>query len=551
MPTFTDIRIVSALSNSLSRGTFAEFMERETEYIWDGSLEGKIALMRIYEEKVKSEKWKIGSHRSDEGRIQYSRSLDHLQAQDDGSSQVDIYELESRLIPILADMEMTWVRLDTVKLAKIWGEISTKIRSLETEIYEITGEFLNLSSPKQVAELLFGKLGIKPTKKNKTGYSVDTEVLEEIAKDYGIARLIIEHRSLSKLQSTYVESLLRLVDQRTDRVHTTYSQIGAATGRMSSNDPNLQNIPTGIGYASDIKSCFIPSEGNVFLVADYSQIEIRVLAWLAQDVALLDAFEKWEDIHTRTAYFLFWSRPSLQRGIPEGEGDFASENTEQNPQSSAPFQTAPLQKELITPDQRRIAKTVNFWVIYGITGFGLAKTLGTPPWEAQQYIDAFYVRYPWVKTYYEQILEEGREKWYVETAFGRRRYIPGLRDANKMVRAGSEREAINMPIQWTAADMLKYAMLDIDAKVRDKKLRWKMILQVHDELVFDIPIDEADIWKEIVHESMEGVLENRKSKFDIRDSVGITEWRMTNHESRLPPIRVDMHTGENWVVAKG
>ena len=179
-----------------------------------------------------------------------------------------------------------------MKLAKIGGEIGSKIKSLETEIYEITGEFLNLSSPKQVAELLFGKLGIKPTKKNKTGYSVDTEVLEEIAKDYDIARLIIEHRSLSKLQSTYVESLLRLVDRKTDRVHTTYSQIGAATGRMSSNDPNLQNIPTGIGYASDIKSCFIPSEGNVFLVADYSQIEIRVLAWLAQDTALLEAFEK-------------------------------------------------------------------------------------------------------------------------------------------------------------------------------------------------------------------------------------------------------------------
>jgi DNA polymerase I len=192
-----------------------------------------------------------------------------------------------------------------VKLASIGERIGQGIKDCETEIYEVTGEFFNLNSPKQVAELLFGKLGIKPTKKNKTGYSVDTEVLEEIAKDYDVARLIIEHRTLSKLSSTYVESLLKVADKQTHRVHTTYSQLGAATGRMSSNDPNLQNIPTGVGYASEIKSCFIPSEGNIFLVADYSQIEIRVLALLSQDSALLEAFEKGEDIHARTAKFLF------------------------------------------------------------------------------------------------------------------------------------------------------------------------------------------------------------------------------------------------------
>lgn len=182
--------------------------------------------------------------------------------------------------------------LDTEKLREIGERITAGIKACETEIYDVTGEFLNLNSPKQVADLLFGKLGIKPTKKNKTGYSVDTEVLEEIAKDYDVARLIIEHRTLSKLQSTYVESLLKVADKKTHRVHTTYGQLGAATGRMSSGDPNLQNIPTGIGYASEIKSCFIPSEGNIFLVADYSQIEIRVLAWLSQDHALLDAFEQ-------------------------------------------------------------------------------------------------------------------------------------------------------------------------------------------------------------------------------------------------------------------
>lgn len=201
-------------------------------------------------------------------------------------------------------MEHTGVRLDRAHLIDIGTRIDRDIISLEREIRELANTPININSPKQVAELLFGKLGIKPTKKNKTGYSVDNEVLEEIAKDYDIARLILEYRSLAKLQSTYVESLLSLVD-KASRVHTTYGQIGAATGRMSSNDPNLQNIPTGSGYASEIKSCFIPSEGNILMTADYSQIELRVLAWLSQDRALLETFENGEDIHMRTARFLF------------------------------------------------------------------------------------------------------------------------------------------------------------------------------------------------------------------------------------------------------
>ncbi len=493
MPTFHDIRIASGLTNSLSRGSFAEFMERETGYTWDGGPEGKIALMQVYEAKIQSEEGK---------------------EQREGSRY--IFEVESRLLPILAEMEARGVVLDTVKLAEIGERIRTGIKACETEVYEVTGEFFNLNSPKQVAEILFGKLGIKPTKKNKTGYSVDTEVLEEIAKEYDVARLIIEHRTLSKLSSTYVESLLKVADKGTHRVHTTYGQLGAATWRMSSNDPNLQNIPTGIGYASEIKSCFIPSEGNTFLVADYSQIEIRVLAWLSQDRALLTAFEQGEDIHARTAYFLFG----------EQKGDNSSQILDSR------WAWKPSQ------EQRRIAKTVNFGVIYGITGFGLAKTLGTPPWEATKYIEAFYEKYPGVKNYYETILEDGRILGYVETAFGRRRYIPGLRDANKMARSIAEREAINMPIQGTAADMLKIAMLDIDAKIREKKLRGSMILQVHDELVFDIPKDEVEIWDHIVRESMEEILTRHAPKHGILGD-------------RMPPIRVDMHTGENWVAAKG
>ena len=472
MTIFHDIRIVSGLTNSLSRGTFGEFMERETTYTWDWSLEGKIALMQLYEEKQISEK------------------------------EASILDIESKLIPILADMEIRGVVLDTKKLEEIGERIARDIKAAEIEIFEVTGEFFNINSPKQVAELLFGKLGITPTKKNKTGYSVDTEVLEEIAKEYDVARLILEHRTLSKLQSTYVEALLKVADKKTHRVHTTYGQLGAATGRMNSNDPNLQNIPTWSGYGSEIKSCFIPSEGHIFMVADYSQIELRVLAWLSQDRALLETFENNEDIHMRTARFLF---PDVSD---------------------------------ITSEQRRIAKTVNFGVIYGITWFWLSKTLGTPPWEATKYIEAFYEKYPSVKNYYETILEEGRALGYVETAFGRRRYIPGLNDANKMARSIAEREAINMPIQGTAADMLKIAMIDIDAQIRDNHMNGAMILQVHDELVFDIRESDYETWEKMVRTSMENVLIHHAPKHGILGD-------------RLPPIRVDIHKGSNWTLAKG
>ncbi len=472
MPTFHDIALEKTIVTGRMKRSFADFIDHELGYAWDGSGEGKIALMQMISKEEK-----------------------------EINRESNIYDLESKLLPILARMENTGVRINAKKLREIGERISVDTKHIETEIYEVTGWFFNINSPKQVAELLFGKLGIKPKKKNKTGYSVDNEVLEEIAKEYDIARLILEYRSLAKLQSTYVESLLKIVDT-TGRIHTTYNQIWAATGRMSSNDPNLQNIPTGIGYASEIKSCFIPSEWNIFLVADYSQIEIRVLAWLSQDRYLIDAFENNEDIHARTARFLF---PDVMN---------------------------------ISWEQRRIAKTVNFWVIYGITGFWLAKTLGTPPWEAQKYIEAFYEKYPGVKNYYETILEDGRALGYVETAFGRRRYIPGLTDANKTIRSIAEREAINMPIQWTAADMLKYAMLDIDAKVREKNLKGSMILQVHDELVFDIPNDEEEIWNELVRESMENVLVAYAPKHGILGD-------------RIPLIRVDIHTGENWILAKG
>ncbi len=484
-----DIALISGLKKPRNKWNFADFVDYELSYAFDGSPESKVALLKLLDEKIVEEPY-----------------------------MKTIATLESELIPILAHMESTGVRLDTEKLAQIGKEIAIKIDLLEKEIYEVTGEFFNVGSPKQAAEILFWKLGIKPTKKNKTGYSVDTEVLEEIALEYDIARLIIEHRSLSKLQSTYVESLLKIADKSTHRVHTTYSQLGAATGRMSSNDPNLQNIPTGIGYASDIKSCFIPSDAeHIFIVADYSQIEIRVLAWLSEDRALLSAFQNEEDIHMRTAKFLFW------------------EDTH------------------ISSEQRRVAKTVNFGVIYGITGFWLSKTLGVPPYEATNYINAFYEKYPGVRMYYDTILDEARTRGYVETAFWRRRYIPGLSDANKTIRGISEREAINMPIQWTAADMLKLAMCDIDQEIREQKLEWKMILQVHDELVFDIPKSEESAFTEIIQKCMSRVLFTHAKKI-IPEYANLSgelssESLHDHHPSHLPII-VDIHSGKNWVEAK-
>lgn len=395
------------------------------------------------------------------------------------------------LIPVLVRMQKEGILIDQKKLREIGENLRASIRKIETEVRELVGENINLSSPKQVAELL-QRLGIPLTKKNKTGFSVDTDVLEELAGKHDIARLILDHRSYSKLVSTYIDALLKSVNPTTKRVHTHYNQIGASTGRMSSEDPNLQNIPTGSGYAHEIKSCFIPKNGSVLLVADYSQIELRILAFLSGDPALWETFIRGEDIHARTAHFLFW------------------ENAE------------------ITSEMRRIAKTVNFWVIYGITGFGLAKSLGTNPKEANEYIENFFREYPWVRKYYDTILGKARENGYVETYFWRKRFIRTINDANRMIRTSAEREAINMPIQGTAADVLKYAMIEIDSAIRDQNLSGKMLLQVHDELVFEIPKSEESIFLELVREKMEHVLP----------------------ESSVP-IQVDIHTGMNWAEAKG
>lgn len=459
---YTDYSIISGLSSRRSKRDFISFVDQELEIIIEDTPENRVwALHEIHAKK----------------EIETSY----------------IFTLESELIGVLSDMENRGVAFDKVKLMNIGERIRYDITQLENEIYDIIWGQVNINSPKQLQVLFFETLGIKPIRKNKTGYSVDVDVLEEIAKTHDVARLILEYRGLMKLSGTYVDGLMRAIDPRDGRIHTTYDSLWAATWRMSSNDPNLQNIPTGDGYAREIKECFVPSSGNILLVADYSQVEIRVLAFLSQDQSLLSAFQNGEDIHMRTAKFLF------------------GEDAE------------------ITSSMRRIAKSVNFGVIYGITGFWLAKTLECNTWEAQKYVDAFYEKYPGVRTYYDTLLENARKNGYVETYFGRRRYIPGVNDANKTMRSIAEREAMNMPVQWTAADMIKIAMIELDTRIRDKWLNGSMILQVHDELVFDIPPSEKEIFEKMVREVMEGVLRN---------------------SGEFLPIVVDISTGKNWVEAK-
>lgn len=459
---YTDYSIISWLSARRGKRDFVTFVDQELEIPIEDTPENRVHAIAEIHKKIDIE-------------------------------PSYILQLESDLIWVLSRMEDRWVAFDKIKLSNIGERVRYDIKKLEDEIYGIIGDRININSPKQLQVLFFDTLGIKPLRKNKTGYSVDVDVLEEIAKTHDIARLILEYRSLAKLSSTYIDGLLKSIDTRDKRIHTTYDSLGAATGRMSSNDPNLQNIPTWDGYAREIKACFIPSSGNILLVADYSQIEIRILAFLSQDPNLITAFQNGEDIHMRTAKFLFWENINIDSQM------------------------------------RRIAKTVNFGVIYGITWFWLAKTLNCNTWEAQKYVDTFYDTYPWVRSYYDTILENARIHTYVETYFGRRRYISGINDANKTLRGIAEREAINMPVQWTAADIIKIAMVELATKIRDRWLIGKMILQVHDELVFDIPISEKEIFETMVREVMEWVLE---------------------HSNKSLPIIVDISSGINWAEAK-
>ena len=403
------------------------------------------------------------------------------------------YELEMPLVRVLTDMEITGVKLDVEFLKQYRQIIIDKISQIEQKIYQLAGEEFNISSTKQLGHILFEKLKIvdKPKLTKTKQYSTSEEELKKHVDKHPIIPLILEYRSLKKLLSAYIDSLPKLINPKTGRIHTSYNQTITATGRLSSNNPNLQNIPIRTEEGRQIRKAFIASDENHIIIdADYSQIELRIMAHLSQDPNMIKAFQEGKDIHTETAAKIF--------GVPP---------------------------EKVTKEMRYKAKTANFAIIYGSSAFGLAQTLGISRKEAKQLIDGYFETYPKVKEYIQKVIEQAREKEYVETIMGRRRYLPDINSHNHVVRSNAERNAINTPIQGSAADIIKLAMIKIFDRFNQQKLKSKMIIQVHDELVFDVLIDEAPQVKEII-------------KYEMENAVKLTV-----------PLVVDMGQGKNWYEA--
>ncbi len=398
-------------------------------------------------------------------------------------------EIEKPLVAVLAEMERHGIRVEPARLGEFSRELELAIERTTQEIYRLAGEEFNIGSPKQLATVLFEKLKLPPVKKTKTGYSTDADVLEQLALGHELPAKIIEHRTLAKLKSTYADALPALVNPRTGRIHTSFNQMVAVTGRLSSSQPNLQNIPIRTELGRRIRAAFVPEPGWRFLAADYSQIELRILAHVSGEESLVEAFRRGEDIHRRTAAEVFGVDPAA-----------------------------------VTSEQRDVAKTTNFSVIYGVTAFGLSRGLAITSKQAQAYLDQFFTRHPKVKAYLERTVVEGRERGYVTTLLGRRRYLPELRSGNPNLRSFGERMATNAPIQGTAADLIKIAMVRMARQLRARGLRSRMLLQVHDELLFEAPVEELPDLEALAVEIMESALE------------------------LTVPLKVDVKAGADWAA---
>ena len=371
-------------------------------------------------------------------------------------------QIEMPAMRVLGIMERNGIRIDSELLAKQGQVVGKRLLSLEGEIHQLAGQPFNIQSPKQIAEILFGQLELPVIKKTPSGApSTDEEVLQKLAEDYPLPARILDYRSLAKLMSTYIEKLPRMADPKTGRIHTNFSQATAVTGRLSSSDPNLQNIPVRTEEGRRIREAFIPAEGCKLLSADYSQIELRIMAHIAEDENLMAAFAAGKDVHQATAAEIF--------GIS---------------------------LEAVNSEQRRYAKVINFGLIYGMSAFGLAGNLGIERSAAQNYITKYFDRYPGVAQYMERTREEARANGYVETVFGRRLWLPDIKGSNGARRQGAERAAINAPMQGTAADLIKLAMVAVQNWLEKEQLKTRMLLQVHDELVFDVPLDEIALLQE-------------------------------------------------------
>ena len=379
-------------------------------------------------------------------------------------------DIELPLTRVLSGVERNGVRIDEAKLEELSSEYEAELARIEARIYDLAGESFTINSPKQLQVILFDKLSLPPVKKTKTGYSTDESVLETLAAQHDLPAEILAWRRLAKLKSTYIDALPQLVNSETGRIHPTFNQIGAATGRMSSTHPNVQNIPIRTPEGIRIREAFIPAEGHVLLSADYSQVELRVMAHYSGDASLIDAFAKGEDVHRRTAADVNGVEP-----------------------------------EDVDDDLRAAAKAINFGIIYGSSAFGIANQLGIPQSEAQETINRYFERYAGVQRFLEETKEAAKADGYVSTLLGRRRYLPDLGSRNRGLRQAAERMAVNTVIQGTAADLIKKAMVEVDQALSDEKLPARMILQVHDELVFEVPPDAQVATTEIVRDRMENV----------------------------------------------
>jgi DNA polymerase I len=400
------------------------------------------------------------------------------------------HRVELPLIEVLAAMEMNGVRLDLPLLEVMSREFERKMDRISEEIFGLAGESFNINSPQQLGKILFEKLKLPGGKRTKTGYSTDVEVLNELSRDFPLPAKVLEYRSLSKLKSTYVDALPQLVNPKTGRIHTSFNQTVTATGRLSSSDPNLQNIPIRSPEGRKIREAFIPEKGRSILSADYSQIELRILAHLSGDSLLAETFQEGRDVHAATAAEIFHVSP-----------------------------------DRVNPEMRRLAKVINFGIIYGMSAFGLAKELGIQPAVAQAYIANYFQKYHGVRDYIDRSLEAAREMGYVTTLMNRRRYLPDIKSQNRSIRQFAERIAINAPIQGTAADLIKAAMIRIHRRLIQEGRETKLTLQIHDELVFEVPEGELQGVRALVKEEMEGVM-----KLSV-------------------PLKVDIGVGKNWAEA--
>ena len=396
-----------------------------------------------------------------------------LRSRVDEEGLTSVYEtIDLPLAPVLADMERIGIRVDPAELDKMSAAMEKEIRQLEAEIWKLAGAEFNVNSPTQLAEILFDKLNLQVAAKRGRGKvrSTAVEILEELSAQHPLPEKVIAYREIAKLKSTYVDALPRLVHPETGRLHTSFSQTTAATGRLSSSDPNLQNIPIRTELGREIRAAFAAEKGQLLLSADYSQIELRVMAHLSGDPVLVEAFRNGEDIHARTAQEVFGVGPLAQ-----------------------------------TPEHRRAAKAINFGIIYGLSAFGLAQQLGIPQKEAAQFISAYFARYRGVKEFLDKMLAETRKTGVAKTLFGRIRPIPEITSPQMQLRSFAERTALNSPLQGTAADLIKLAMIRIHRRLRDEKFKAQMILQVHDELLFETPPGERTKLEMLVREEMEGV----------------------------------------------